>query len=96
MTAAGTTTVVVNAAKRDLVKDEACHLAARADVDFAALASVAGLNLAKSSVSTACSCFSSSYTFPTATATVVGGLTTTVAVAKGTVTVTTTVKAATV
>lgn len=90
VTAPGTTTVVVNA-KRD-VEEIGSQLEDRAVLDFAYLASLAGLNLAVTSVSTACSCFvSSSYTAPTATTTALGASTVTVAVAKATAIVTTTV-----
>lgn len=94
VTAPGTTTVVVNG-KRD-VEDSGNQLKDRALFDFALLASMGGLDLSLPSVSSACSCFASSYTAATATSTVVGTHTVTVAVAKATVPLTTTVKAATV
>lgn len=93
VTAAGTTTIVVNG-KRD-VEQRDVQLEDRA-VDFAQLASMAGLNLAVTSVSTACSCFVSSYSAATATSTAFGKSTVTVAVAQATVTSTLTVKAVTV
>lgn len=97
----GTTTVVVNApGKRDgfgiAARAGGRQLDERDLLDFAAIAKLGGFNLDISSVSSACSCFSSSYTAPTVTATATGKTTVTVATAKATAIVTTTVKGVTV
>lgn len=106
MTNKGTTTVTVGVLKRGLEDlsadelptsvDDLHQLADRSLLDFAGLAKLYAFNLAATSVSSACLCFSSIYTAPLTMVTTAGTVTKTVAVAKATTTVSTTVMAATV